>query len=72
MKERKKEKKKTPLIVDTQFRDSARKPLGPMLLDMDTISVHLVYHPQDVDWGTSGCVCISVVVYSNFTKKVKK
>ena len=28
--ERKKEREKTPLIVDTKFRDSARKPLGPI------------------------------------------
>ena len=29
-KEREEEERKTPLIVDTLFRDSARKPLGPI------------------------------------------
>ena len=44
--ERKKEKK-TPLIVDTYFCDSARKPIGPTLNVMLEIFTNVVSFNED-------------------------
>ena len=52
MKERKKkkEREKTPFIVDTQFRDSARKPLGPINVINFTVMYEQISFKKGYFW----------------------